>query len=400
MKKLTAFLIALLISDSLFAQGVLFQFKHKTGDSASYVSTVLEDVLVNGQYNHTAQIINRISSQITDVDSDGTAEIHATYMTTENSTSYAGSIHWGEEFSSIFKRNVRGEMEIGDEYFMPTVRNVPVFPDFPVQPGQSWTASGSEAEDLRNTFGVEKPFHVPFQATYKYLRDETKEDGTILNVISVTYTFYFESPETYITSTMLPASTIGNSRETIFWDNQKGIIDHYEESFKIIIENYAGDVFTFKGTAEAQVTEFKSINDDENLKLIEQTVSELELENVTVTKSEKGLTLSIENIQFEPDSARLLASEKLKLKKIASILMRYPNDLLVTGHCAKRGTRKMQQQLSEERADAVATYLKALGVRDEYHLFTMGKGAEDPIATNATEEGRSKNRRVEITILE
>ena len=155
-------------------------------------------------------------------------------------------------------------MQIEDQYFMPTVRNVPVFPNNPVNIGQSWTASGSEAEDLRRTFNMEKPFHVPFTATYKYLRDEAKEDGTILNVISVNYTFYYESPETYITDVYLPSSTMGNSNETIWWDNKKGIIDHYEELFKIIIENYAGDIFTFKGKAEAEVTEFQSINDYEN----------------------------------------------------------------------------------------------------------------------------------------
>ena len=93
-------------------------------------------------------------------------------------------------------------------------------------------------------------------------------------------------------------------------------------------------------------------------------------------------------------------SEKRKLEKIADILKAYKNDLLVTGHTALRGNEKARQILSGERAQSVADYLVTLGVRDSYHIFTQGKGAAEPVATNQTEEGRSRNRRVEITIMD
>ena len=112
------------------------------------------------------------------------------------------------------------------------------------------------------------------------------------------------------------------------------------------------------------------------------------------------LQISLDKIQFEPDSDILLDSEKLKLEKIAEILNQFSNDLLITGHCADRGTVKARQLLSEQRAQSVASYLEELGVRDEYHIFTQGKGSTEPVASNATEEGRIKNRRVEITIME
>ena len=81
-------------------------------------------------------------------------------------------------------------------------------------------------------------------------------------------------------------------------------------------------------------------------------------------------------------------------------LINFSNDLLITGYCAARGTVKMQQQLSEERAESVASYLVDLGIRDQYHVFTQGKGAREPVASNDTEAGRIKNRRVEITIMD
>ena len=133
---------------------------------------------------------------------------------------------------------------------------------------------------------------------------------------------------------------------------------------------------------------------------VQNQIKDLGIDNTQVTATEKGITISIENIQFKPDSAVLQDSEKRKLEKIAKILELYPdNDLLVTGHTALAGNAKSRQELSEERAQAVANYLIELGVKDAYHIFSKGFGAEQPIAENRTEAGRARNRRVEITIL-
>ena len=125
------------------------------------------------------------------------------------------------------------------------------------------------------------------------------------------------------------------------------------------------------------------------------------IQNVTVSKGEKGLTLSLEDIKFQADSAELLDSEKMKLEQIAQILEAWPeNDILVTGHTALAGTAKVRQELSEQRARAVADYMILLGVRDRFHIFTQGFGATKPVAPNTTEEGKARNRRVEITIMD
>ena len=88
------------------------------------------------------------------------------------------------------------------------------------------------------------------------------------------------------------------------------------------------------------------------------------------------------------------------LEKIAELLKAFPNnDLLISGHTALSGTMESCQVLSEQRAEAVADYLKKLGVKDAYHIFTRGFGASKPIGDNSTEAGMSKNRRVEITII-
>lgn len=384
----------------------LLQFKFKKGDNSRILSTVNEDVYLNGQLNHNSVILNRISCEVTDVDENGTGTCKAIFMTSESATSTDGRIGnytWGEEYKSIFARDVQGHYSIDDIYFMPTVRDVPVFPEYPVQPGDTWQSEGHEAHDMRRTFNIPKPFKVPFIADYEYVEDTTDENGNTFAVIQIFYKLYFESPVTgrnYNVNGMTPHITSGYSNQMIYWDNERGCIDHYTEEFRIMIETMYGDQIVFTGTAHAEVTEFERVSTQENLEKITDIVNELELENVDVKKSEKGITISIENIQFQPDSAKLMPSEQEKLTHIADILKGFNNDLLITGHCAARGTVKNQQRISEERAASVARFLTELNVRDSKCIFTQGKGATEPVASNSTEAGRSRNRRVEIVILD
>mgnify|MGYP002861828478 FL=1 len=387
------------------------RFKYKKGDNYRVLSTVNETVKVNGRLDHTAEIVNRVSAHITDVDKNGRGLNEATFITMENSKSAMANavLNYGEEYESKYWRNARGIYEIGSQYFMPVVRDVPALPEKPVKIGDTWTANGHEAHDLRRTFANNEPFKVPFNATYTYVRDEegvssdSKHEKKTFQVLSVKYTLSFESPipeNVYTLTDDFPVATMGYSNQTIWWDNEKGQIDHYTEDFRIVMETYLGNQYDFTGKAHAEVTDFERTATDENLAVVLEKVKDLDLPDVSVTKSEKGLTISVENIQFKPNSAELLDSEKLKLNKIAKIIEDFPNDLLISGHTALSGTAESCQILSEERADSVAQYLIKTGVRDKYHIYTQGFGARVPIASNATKEGMAKNRRVEITILD
>ncbi|MBR5401054.1 MAG: OmpA family protein [Treponema sp.] len=322
-------------------------------------------------------------------------------MTTENTISQrtGRSLSWGEETTSVFSRKKNGELTISDDIYMPTVRNVPVFPDKKIKVGETWTAKGKEVQDVRKAFNMEKALIFPFEATYTYKEDKTV-DGKKLNVIEVAYEFEYQSTDEQLNAGQTLTGSTGWSKQTLYWDNNRGLLDHYDEEFLIKIGDVYGNLYVFTGTAHAELTEFTSINDDSTVKQLQDTFDKLKLENISVKKGDKGLTISLDNIQFEPDSDVLMESEKLKLKKIGELLKQYSNDLLITGHCAERGTVSARQKLSEERAEAVASYLIGLGVRDQYHIFTQGKGSKEPVASNKTEEGRAKNRRVEITIMD
>lgn len=385
---------------------VSFRYKFNLNDKARILSTVEEDVYVQGRLSHHSKILNRITSVVTEVGEDGSGSTDAIFMTSEDALGSYGKSSgflWSQEYKSSFTRSVLGKYSISDEYFMPSVRDVPVFPEEPVSLGQKWKAEGHEAHDLRMAFNIQKPFKVPFTATYCWSGTSQKEDGTLLYVIDAYYDLYFKSPlpGKYSVDYMnVPSVTKGRSVQKIYWDNQKGMIDHYNEQFQIEITTFSGQRYLFKGNAKAQVDEFERVSNDDNVSQIKQTVEEFGLKNVDVSKNEKGLVISLANIQFNPDSSELLESEKIKLQKIADILKKYSNDILVTGHCAKRGTVHFQNQISEDRAKAVASFLIDLGVRKRECIFATGKGSSVPIASNDTEEGRAQNRRVEIMLLD
>ena len=397
--KICGILFVLLISCS-FVFGVEFSFKYTEGDSYRILSTVQEDVYVNRKFDHHVEIVNRISVEINSV--NGTEANHsAIFMTSENSTGlYNRSFNWGEEYKSEFSRNTKGVYTITDEYFMPVVRDVPIFPEGDVKPGDTWTAEGHEAHDLRRSFEIQKPFKVPFSALYTYV-GTVQEGNQTLHLIEVQYNLYYKSPKPNgRISADYPAVTMGYSHQQIFWDNEKGAINHYNEDFRIVVETVRGNVFDFIGTAKAEITEFKSQAKDKLLD-VQNTIEQLGLENTQVRADEEGLTISMENIQFKPDSAVLMESEKAKLRQIADILRQFPdNDLLISGHTALAGSISARKQLSQERAQSVADYLMELGVKDAYHIFTQGFGSDRPVASNSTEEGKARNRRVEITIMD
>jgi outer membrane protein OmpA-like peptidoglycan-associated protein len=86
---------------------------------------------------------------------------------------------------------------------------------------------------------------------------------------------------------------------------------------------------------------------------------------------------------------------------LGRIIRGFPDhDLLITGHTAFVGTYSTGQLLSEERASSVAAFFLEEGIKSSSEMVIQGMGSREPIADNNTDEGRKRNRRVEITILD
>ena len=145
----------------------------------------------------------------------------------------------------------------------------------------------------------------------------------------------------------------------------------------------------------------REIKEEERLaKEINAKLAAQHITDTVATVTSEGVTISLSNIQFMPNSAELVESEKTKIREIARILENIPERrLLVAGHTALAGTRDEQQRTSMDRARSVANYLISLGIRKATEITVQGFGADRPIADNTTEGGMAQNRRVEITIV-
>lgn len=121
---------------------------------------------------------------------------------------------------------------------------------------------------------------------------------------------------------------------------------------------------------------------------------------IKVENTTAGIRLTIQNLQFKPDSAELVSGESLRLDQIASVLREVPeSQFLVEGHTAATGNETGEMRLSALRAHKIAKELSKRGISQE-KFICKGSGAHKPVADNSTPAGKAVNRRVEITILE
>lgn len=104
------------------------------------------------------------------------------------------------------------------------------------------------------------------------------------------------------------------------------------------------------------------------------------------------------SLLFEFDTYRLSGSGKEELKSLYGFLVTDPTlELHLGGHTDVTGTAQYNQRLSERRCEAVVSYLNGLGMPTS-RIRWQGYGASQPVASNNTEAGRSRNRRVEFVI--
>jgi len=378
---------------------VEFAYKSALDDQYRILSKVDERVYINGTYSHHANILNKISARVVEVQDDK-AKIEATFLTSESREGNVTVYELNQEYESTFWRSRLGRYEIAPIYYMPVVRDVPTFPGRDLKPGDSWQADGEEVHDLRQGYGIPDPFLFPMTVNYRYLGEGTYE-GKNADLISIQYSIAQRADSYYDRYPLYPRRITGYSDQIMYWDRREGQPMAYEENFSIVFDLSNGDSYEFTGTATAKLVRSRSMDKETVKDELERRIAENGIPDAGVRVGDDGVIISLENIQFKADSAVPLSGEMDKLKRVVSLLKLYPDrDILVTGHTALAGTAEGRMALSLERARTVATFLKDELNIDDDRLMIEGKGAGEPVAPNDTEEGKRKNRRVEITILE
>jgi outer membrane protein OmpA-like peptidoglycan-associated protein len=126
-------------------------------------------------------------------------------------------------------------------------------------------------------------------------------------------------------------------------------------------------------------------------------VDNAQVTEITDANGLQGVKVSFGDILFDTAKYNLKANAKNSLNQLASLLLTEPNVLIdIQGHTDSTGSDRVNDPLSQNRAQAVAQYLVSQGVSQAQFKNVSGFGSHNPIADNSTATGRAQNRRVEI----
>lgn len=132
----------------------------------------------------------------------------------------------------------------------------------------------------------------------------------------------------------------------------------------------------------------------ENARLIQ----ELRQRGIDVRDSDRGVVVNLPDVLFEFGRADLTPTARRTVSEIAQVIQRAPSrKILIEGHTDSVGTIAANYRLSDARARQVARALEASGIARR-SISIQALGETTPIATNNTDEGRRRNRRVEVII--
>ncbi len=143
-------------------------------------------------------------------------------------------------------------------------------------------------------------------------------------------------------------------------------------------------------------------NNQQNV-CLKKLVFDIKIENLfddprAKPKLLSGEIASLKSVSFPSGRSNILPVSFKELDQLVAFLKQNPNlTVEIAGHTDSSGDNEVNRKISQRRADAVANYLKRKGISLR-RVYTRGYGEEFPIASNSTESGRKKNRRVAIRV--
>lgn len=372
-----------------------------------------------------------------------TGDFYVFQQTKRNSITAAAGI---DDISpSTFVMLQDGSIQFTEMCFYPQLRNFPVFPQDKVKKGSRWQGTAERVIDPRNN-NQYIVLEVPVE--YEFVGEELYEGSPVYRIKAKFATrFNRYNPHRIIDSELTQAT--GTHDVDILVDKETCavmmILDRLDETFtyrngetirykgttslftKIPVqvdkrELYERAVYiargeeppassslgkkdeTGKGASSSKTgssgigsggTEKNSVPGTATSAVTDDGKGLFQVED-----TDKGVRLSVRDLQFVADSSQLLPQEKERLDAVAEVLKSVPDGtFLIEGHTAAVGRAAGEQQLYEERAQSVIKEMVKRGLKEDQFMF-RGYGGTRPVGDNNTDAGRAANRRVEITILQ
>lgn len=269
----------------------------------------------------------------------------------------------------------------------------------------TWT-NWSEPENLGpeiNSSLEDLFFNIPANSEYAYYSRGVTETNTDIFRVKLPI---LKKPEVWVTvrGKIVDSETgepIGAKvvYERLPEGKETGIAQTNPETGEYEIRLPGGSMYGIRAEAPDKISESQSLDltgvtED---RIID--VRDFRLGNIRVAEIAKDVTVVLNNVFFDFDKATLKPESYPELDRIVSLMKeRTDMEIEVAGHTDSMGPESYNQGLSRRRAQAVVTYLTRNGINAS-RLKVTYFGESKPIETNETDEGRSRNRRVEFKIL-
>lgn len=289
---------------------------------------------------------------------------------------------------AVFTINPNGSINLMEDNGYPTLRGFPSFPKDAVRAGSAWTAAGVRLVDPRNE-GARTA--IPLMAEYEYRGQENYKGEAVHRIFARYATRY--------------SSLSGTGLRSAQGRHEVDILISAETGLPRLIRDYLDETFAWADGSTLRFKGFTLIFADAILPMDRETIVQ-ELENqhdelrIDVETVETGVRLTVRDLHFAADSDVFLDDERERLDLLARALAQVPGRMiLVEGHTAAIGKPDGEMELSVRRAQSLIREMVARGISADRFVY-KGWGGTRPTASNDTEEGRARNRRVELTILE
>ncbi len=415
--------LLLLLGTNLLA--IKLRWAVEDGVKYKVKSFVHEQRFLNSKYHSTVEIKNKA--------------VLTAILKKDDAVCYKGDFYYYERayggtnstfnlikiYPSKFWRDSLGRYKIEKKYFMPVVRDVPVFPKKDIKKGESWTAKGVEFHDL-HFYGITNGYKIPINVHYTYLDDNIQKGKRIIKLL-IKYKFshksnidlvpiaqkrkrqIFASYSWKIASykyrqemqklSQIPKVVSGECHQIYYWDLEAGLPYQMSERFHFIFDLYSGEKHEFKGSSAAIFTKVKFLTKKKETDLVKQ-LKKSAGKKAVVKLEKRGIVIRFNNILFDYKKHKLTTKAKKNLLKFVAILKKHNKyDIRIEGHTDNIGDIGYNKTLSDKRAKAVSQFLANMIGIDKKKVAWIGKGEKNPIASNKTKKGRAMNRRVEIILL-
>ncbi|MEM9424108.1 MAG: hypothetical protein AAF975_04890, partial [Spirochaetota bacterium] len=253
-RKIILVLLYLALCLKLWSQ-VHFSYKHYNGQKYHIIAQVDEQVLRNGQTIYRTQILNRIAIEVKELRGQD-AWLDVNYQISEEAEN-GKFFSWAKESRAEFSISPQGIYKnLAPDAVLPSLRNVPSFPDRALQTGEGWNAPGIEIHDLSEIFGIPARLRFHFSADYMY-RGEEIFQGRKLKHITLFYSIsedvrkqlpqnllhYRDTDETLD----IPRSVRARHSIELYWDSERGLPVFQKEDFEVSYLLRNGETVTFRG---------------------------------------------------------------------------------------------------------------------------------------------------------